>query len=180
VAKTYKTEGIILKRFDYGEADRILIIFSKHYGKLDCLAKGVRKLTSRKRNDIEPFSLTSLFLVSGKDLDLLAETQLINSFASINKDLKTTFLAWQLCELVDRLLPLGQENSRVFEILKQSLSRLATYNFSNDFMKEFKKIILIDLGFGLPINQGESSIDYYIENIIEKKINSKLLLKRIQ
>jgi len=47
-------------------------------------------------------------------------------------------------------------------------------------MKEFKKIILIDLGFGLPINQGESSIDYYIENIIEKKINSKLLLKRIQ
>ena len=59
--RTYKTEGIILKRINFGEADRILTSYTKHFGKISLLAKGVRKITSRKGGNIELFNQTVLF-----------------------------------------------------------------------------------------------------------------------
>jgi len=65
--KTYSSEGIILSRKNYGEADRILTVFSKNYGKVTLLAKGIRKLISKKRGHLEIFSEVKFSAVSGKE-----------------------------------------------------------------------------------------------------------------
>ena len=79
---SFKTEGIILKRMNYGEADRILTIYTLHHGKIRAMAKGVRKLQSRKAGSLELFNHSVLFLIKGKNLDLVTEAQTIDLFKS--------------------------------------------------------------------------------------------------
>ena len=60
--RNFKTEGIIIKRRDYGEADRILTVMTREYGKLKIKAKGVRKITSRRSAHIELLNHTVFYI----------------------------------------------------------------------------------------------------------------------
>jgi len=169
--RTYQTEGIIIKRFNFGEADKILTIFSKHYGKIRALAKGVRKLTSRKAASLELFNLAVIFLVKGKNLDIITEAKIIDSFSSWRKDLKKIAFAYQFCELVDRLTADNQSNRRIFTLLKQSLFALTKKEIDREKLSlNFKKQLLRTTGFGLPDKITNRVLDNHIEKIIEKKV----------
>jgi len=65
MSRSYKAEGIILKRINFSEADKILTIFTKRHGKVRAIAKGVRRLTSRKAGSVELFNQAGLFLLEG-------------------------------------------------------------------------------------------------------------------
>lgn len=179
MGRTYKTEGIIIKRWNYGEADKIITLFSKHYGKMTSLAKGIRKLTSRKASNLDLFNYTALLIAKGKQLDIITETQVINSFQKIKKDLKKVAIAYQVCELVDKLTAERQANYQVFNLLKESFEKLDKEKTKEDFLFLFKKRLLEILGFGLPPNPHELALDSFIEEIIEKKLFTKSLLKKI-
>ena len=58
--RVYATEAVILRRIDFGEADRILTLFTPNYGKVRAVAKGVRRTTSRLAGHLEPFTRTQL------------------------------------------------------------------------------------------------------------------------
>jgi len=169
----YKTEGIILKRTNFGEGDRILTIYTKHYGKIRAIAKGVRKITSRRGGNVEIFNYVSLFLARGKNLDLLSEAAVIDSFKSWRRNLKKVSLAYYFCELVDRLTPDGQANQAVFELLREFLGRLEKDD-SPALTRNFEEKLLEELGFGVPpaLKKTPGSLRGYIETIIERKINS--------
>ncbi|MCJ7793073.1 MAG: DNA repair protein RecO, partial [Candidatus Marinimicrobia bacterium] len=92
--RTRKTEGIILKRSNYGEADRILTIYTKHYGKIKAMAKGVRRITSRKGGNVELFNQATLFLYKGRNLDLLTEVQVTKTFKEWRRNLKKVATAY--------------------------------------------------------------------------------------
>ena len=179
-ARTYKTEGIILKRSNYGEADRILTIFTKHYGKIRVMAKGVRRLTSRKAGSLELFSQAILFLVKGKNLDLITEAQPVNLFKAWRKDLEKVALAYYFCELVDKLTPDNQPHPVVFDLLRQSFLKLKILSGTR-LVREFEEKLLHELGFGVPefLQKTQGSLKSYIESIIEKKLNSLEVLKSL-
>lgn len=178
--RTRKTEGIILKRSNLGEADRILVIYSKHYGKIRAIAKGIRKVTSRKAGSLELFNHTLLFFIKGRNLDLISEAQTINSFKSWRKDLRKICMAYYFCELVDKLTPDEQENRLVFELLKESLDNLEAGG-SLRLIRGFEERLLEELGFGVPpvVRKTPGSLKTYIESIIEKRINSPKILKEL-
>jgi len=191
-AKTYKTEGIILKRTNYGEADRILTIFTKHYGKIRVMAKGVRKLSSRKAGSLELFNQSLLFLVKGKNMDLITEAEVVNLFKNWRKDLNKVALAYYFCELVDKLTPDNQPHPLVFELLRQSFlkrgflpaspARFAARRAggpASRLVREFEEKLLNELGFGVPevLQKTQGSLRFYIESIIEKHLNSPRILK---
>lgn len=88
MSRTYKTEGIILKRINLGEADKIITLYSRHYGKIRCIAKGIRNITSRKGGNLELFNRVAIFLAKGKNLDIITEVQLLDSFSGFRQDLK--------------------------------------------------------------------------------------------
>jgi len=180
MGRTYKTEGIILKRTNFGEADRILTIYTKHYGKIRAIAKGVRKITSRKGGNVEAFNHVSLFLARGRNLDIVTEAEVIESFKSWRKDLKKVGLAFYFCELVDKLTPDGQASRVVFELLQESLGKIDKESLP-ELARSFEERLLEELGFGVPeaLKRRPDSLKGYIESIIEKKINSPKILRRL-
>lgn len=179
---TYKTEGIILKRRNFGEADKILTIFSKHYGKIRAIAKGIRKITSRKAGSLELFNLCKFVFTKGKNLDIISEVEVLNNFSFWRKNLKKVGIAYYFCELVDKLTPEGQVNKAIFELLKNFLLKMEIANESG-FLRSFEEHLLEELGFGIPLEfkKRRGSLKPYIESITEKEIQTpKLLLNKVK
>jgi len=179
MAGVYKTEGIILKRKNFGEADKVLTIFTKHYGKIKVIAKGIRKITSKKAGTLELFNHCKLVLAKGKDLDIITEAQVINNFSSWRKNLNKVGVAWYFCELVDKLTAEEQANKDIFELLKNYLENLNQGN-KPQFIRSFEEHLLNQLGFGIPLRWRRwlGSLKPYIESIAEKEIQTpKMLLK---
>jgi DNA repair protein RecO (recombination protein O) len=180
MGKTFKTEGIILKRSNFGEADRILTIYTKHYGKIRAIAKGVRRVTSRKGGNVELFNQATLFLYKGRNFDLLNEAQVTKTFKNWRKDLKKVAVAYYFAELVDKLTPDEQANPEVFQILSRYLEKIATASLP-ELSRSFEEALLRELGFGVPdhLKKQPGSLKNYIESIIEKKLNSQEIAKKI-
>src|SRR5581483_11158034 len=122
--RNLKTEGIIIKRRNFGEADRILTVFTKDHGKLQLKAKGVRRITSRRSSHTELLNLTSLYLYQGRNMYLLTEAIVVENFSQLKNDLLSVGFAYHICELIDGLCPENQENQKVFDLLKQTLFAL--------------------------------------------------------
>lgn len=177
---SFKTEGIILKRNNFGEADRILTIYTKGRGKIRAIAKGVRKIISRKAGSLELFNHSAIFLAKGKNLDIISEVQTINSFRRWRKNLLSVGLAYYLCELVDKLTPDEQENRSVFNLLRDYLDKIGILP-SLKLVRGFEEGLLAELGFGVPagLRQNPGSLKSYIESIIEKQINTPKILKKL-
>lgn len=173
MGRTRKTEGIILKRSNYGEADRILTIFTKHYGKIKALAKGVRRITSRRGGNVELFNQAVIFLHQGRNFAILTEAQVVNSFKVWRKDLKKVAVAYYFAELVDKLTPEEQPNQAVFRLLSNYLEKIATASLP-ELTRGFEEALLKELGFGVPekLKKQPGSLKTYIESIIEKEILS--------
>lgn len=183
--RAYKTEGVILKRLNYGEADKILTIFTRHYGKIRALAKGVRRITSRKGGNLELFNWVILFLAKGKNLDIVTEAQVKDSFLGFRKDLKKVGVAYYFCELVDKLCPERQKNEKVFYFLIEGLRDLQKkFDDSNHwtaFVRAFEVRLLEELGFW-PRGKSVESLDVtaFIEGIIERELKSRGFLQRLK
>ena len=183
---TYKTEGIVLKRSNYGEADRILTIYTKHYGKIKALAKGVRKVTSRKGGNLELFNHCVLFLAEGRNLDIVTEAQVVNSFSRLKKDLSKTAAAFYLVELVDQLTPDRQVSRQVFDLLVGALGELGANLPAGEarrpelggITQSFEVKLLRLLGFWSD-SIDRRNIKGYIEEIIEKELKSPRLQEKI-
>src|SRR5579859_8022976 len=101
-------EGIVLKRRNIGEADRILTVLTRSFGKMSIKAIGVRKITSKRSSHIEPLNHVILSLYKGKAMPVLTEITTKESFSDIKQDLQKIGFAYHLCELVDGLCPEGQ------------------------------------------------------------------------
>lgn len=177
--RSYKTEGVILKRTNYGEADRILTVFTKHHGKIKILAKGVRRIKSRRGPNVELFNWVVLFLRHGKNFDLLSEAEVKNSFQFLRKDLHRVGLTYQVCELVDRLCPERQENRQVFDLLTGSLQNLSIGDGGKEVIPNFELALLQELGYWPRHKLPPVNVESFIEQILEKKLKTPKFLAQI-
>ena len=166
--RVFKTEGIIIKRKNYGEADRILTVFTRHHGKVKVMAKGVRKIFSRRSSHVELLNLTVLNLHIGKML-ILTEAETLNHFPLLKNNLKKSGLAFYVCELVDGLTAENQENRAVFSLLSQTLSELEEREDDRLIISKFEQQILEILGFWPKDRLFLEDSDGFIEDIMERK-----------
>ncbi len=142
----FKAEGIILKRRDFGEADRILTVFTLQKGKISVLAKGVRRITSRRAGNVELLNRVSMYLYQGKGLPILTEAQSLDTYQELKEDLTLSTYAYHILELVDKLTAENQESPLIYENLIQVLRRLEK-NPRQIFIRAFEAKILTILGF---------------------------------
>lgn len=177
----FSTCGIILKRRNVAETDRILTIFSKEYGRIRVYARGVRRVHSRRSAYLEVFSNTALVLHRGKTWDSVTEATPIHVFPRLRVHLPRVSAAYYICELVDVLLPERQEHRDVYMLLLGTLSALND-TVENDpvvLSEQFALELLRILGYlarDRTIPSGQ--IVPYIERIIEKHIRSHRLLTK--
>ncbi|HXG40610.1 MAG TPA: DNA repair protein RecO, partial [Candidatus Limnocylindrales bacterium] len=101
-ARVYVTDAIVLSRFPYGEADRILTLITPEHGKLKAIAKGVRRPTSRLGGSLEPFAELRLALARGRTFDVVTGVAVGRAFLRLRDSLEGTATAWYLAELAER------------------------------------------------------------------------------
>lgn len=142
----FKTEGIILKRRNFGEADRILTVFTPSKGKISVLAKGVRRIKSRRAGNVELLNRAVMYLYQSKGMPILTEAQTLASFQKIKEDLTLSTYAYHLIELVDKLTAENQENRILYEHLVEVLKRLERKP-RQILIRAFEAKILSNLGF---------------------------------
>ena len=176
--RTYFSEGIVLARRNYSEADRILVIYTKKYGKLSLIAKGVRKLKSRKRGSLQVFSHIKFSAARGKNLDIVTEAELIDSFPQIRKNIKKVSVAYFFVETVGRLTKDEQKNIELFNFLLIYLKQLTITSKFKSLRNKFTNDILVLLGFW-PRNKKLINPDAKLEEIVERKMNSVRVGKKI-
>jgi len=124
---SYRTQAIVLGHIEYGEADRIIKLFTAEKGKITAIAKGVRKIRSRKAGHLEPFTRTNLFLAKGRNLDIITQAETLDSFIGLREDLQRLALASYVVEVVDRFTYEEGQNIGIFRLLANTLSRLETH-----------------------------------------------------
>jgi DNA repair protein RecO (recombination protein O) len=109
---------------DYGEADRILTVFTREQGKVRAIAKGVRRVTSRLAGHLEPFTLIDMLLASGRELDVVSQADTVAAFRRVRENVMVTTHAYYLCELTDLLTEDRQANFALFSALVQAFAAL--------------------------------------------------------
>ena len=182
--KTYKVEAVVLSRRNLAEADKLITIFTRQYGKKLVLAKGVRKITSRRAPYLEPFSHIFLVLHQGRTFDYVSEVTPIASYALIRDRLFRLSLGMIVLELVERLTAENQESQIIFRQLLNFINLLNSRDTNRlqveQTIREFKKFLLIELGF---IRQDSTNnrnfIDQKIAELIQTKLKSSQLLTKI-
>jgi DNA repair protein RecO (recombination protein O) len=124
--RSFRVDAVVLRHNDYGEADRMLTLYTRQLGKARALAKGARKIASRKAGHIEPFTHVRLQLAKGKDMLLITQADTVDAYLALRDDLILTSQAAYVLELLDRFsYEDSTENSSTFRLLTDTLTRLA-------------------------------------------------------
>jgi DNA repair protein RecO (recombination protein O) len=123
--RQYRTEAIVLKRSDFGEADRILTLYTPERGKVRVVAKGVRRITSRKAGHVELFVRSRLMLHKGRDLDIVAQAESVETFRALREDLRRAACAYFAAELLDGFTSEGEEQAGIYDLVVETLRRLS-------------------------------------------------------
>jgi len=115
--RNYQAEAIIIKKTKLGEADRILTLYTPHLGKIQAVAKGVRRPRSKLSGHLELLTYSLVSLARGKNLDTITGSQTINSFLPLKSDLELTSYALYITELVNQFTADHIENYPLFCLL---------------------------------------------------------------
>jgi len=120
-----RVEAVVLRHSDWGEADRLLTLFTLESGKLRAIAKGARKLRSRKAGHLEPFTRVALLLARGRDLWIVTQAQTVDAYLPLRDNLERTGYAAYIVELLDRFTGEEGPNHMLFRLLTDTLQRIS-------------------------------------------------------
>lgn len=121
-----QSEGFILRTSNIGEQDKIVVFFSKDHGILKGVAKGARKFDNRFGSSLEPLTYVRLFYYEkeGKELVTISNSDLLESFFEIQKDLKTSYTLSYFAELIEEFFPAMSRDDVLFRLLHSTLLSL--------------------------------------------------------
>ena len=146
--RSFRVEAVVLRHHDYGEADRLLTLYTRQLGKTRVLAKGARKIASRKAGHIEPFTQVKLQLARGRDMLLVTQADTVDAYLPLREDLILTSQASYVLELLDRFTYVDEtENPSTFRLLTDTLARLASNDDPWLVIRYYEMRLLDLLGF---------------------------------
>lgn len=144
--RIYRTEALIVRRRDFSEADRLLVIATP-IGKRHVIAKGVRKTTSRIAGHIELFTHTRLLLAIGRNLDIITQSQVLNSFPTLHADLTRLGCAYYVTDLYDAFTHDAEENPALFRLLMHTFAALDTSHQLDLVLRAYELRFLHSVGY---------------------------------
>jgi DNA repair protein RecO (recombination protein O) len=121
---TYSADAIVLRRLDYGEADRILTLLTREYGKLAAIAKGARRARAKNGSTLDLFCRSQMMLAKGRNLDVVAQAERRGDVRHISGDLQRTAYACLVAEVVDKVLEDRHPVDDIFDLVVVTLARL--------------------------------------------------------
>ncbi len=124
----YRDQGIVLRTWRLGEADRIVNLLTERHGKVRAVVKGVRKTKSRFGARLEPLVHVSLLFYEGRELDIVTQAEVVELFRPVREDLGRLAKASSLLEATDQLAQERHANPRLFVMLLGALRALSAHD----------------------------------------------------
>ncbi len=130
-------QGIVLRSFPFGEADKVVVLLSPNNGKLRTVAKGIRKTKSRFGGRLETFSHVDLVLYEGRNLDTITQVEMIEAFHALRSDLDRVVSAGAMVEVADAVAQENETSVRLFLLLQRGLRALDASPAHPDLITSF-------------------------------------------
>jgi DNA repair protein RecO (recombination protein O) len=142
--RSIRTEAVVLRHSDWGEADRLLWLYSRELGKVRAIGKGLRKPRSRKAGHLEPFTRVVLQMARGRDMWIITQVDTVDAYLPLKEELFRMGYASYVVELLDRFTYEEGENQALYRLLIETLSRLSRE--SDPFLPvRYYEVRLLDL-----------------------------------
>lgn len=145
--RSLRVEAVVLRHVNYGEADRMLTLYTRDQGKLRAIAKGIRKIKSRKAGHLEPFSRITLQLSRGHDLFIITQAETIEGYTNIRENLELTGYTAVVIEMIDRFTFEAEENRAIYHLLAETMARLDRGDEPFITVRYFEIHLLESLGY---------------------------------
>lgn len=145
--RSFRVEAVVLRHMDWGEADRLLWLFTRELGKLRVVAKGVRKLHSRKAGHLEPFTRVSIQLARGREMMIVTQAEALDTCPLLRDDLLRMGYASYVVELLDRFTYEEGQNIPMYHLLADTLARLCSETDYSLVVRYYEVRLLDLLGF---------------------------------
>jgi DNA repair protein RecO (recombination protein O) len=142
--RNYQTEAIIIKKIKLGEADRILTLYTPNLGKIQAVAKGVRRPRSKMAGHLELLTHSLVSLARGRNLDTVTGSQTIDGFLPLKSDLELTSYALYIVELTEQFTADHDENQPLFELLLKTMHCLCQET-NRELTLRYFELRLLDL-----------------------------------
>jgi len=136
-----------LRRADFGEADRLLTILTPGMGKLRVLAKGARKITSRKAGHVELFTRVKLLLAQGRTFDIVSQAETVEPHRPLREELQRGMMAHYFAELVEQFAQEDNEDAPLYETLAEGLMWLSECKHISLAARAFEMRLLTLAGY---------------------------------
>ncbi|MBP9817782.1 DNA repair protein RecO [Candidatus Shapirobacteria bacterium] len=178
--------GIVLKKTGLNEADYLLTLLTEDYGKITCLAKGVKNIKSHRLGSLQIGNVIKYSTYSKNNYSWLSESITIFPFLQTEKSLTQLNLLFYILEIINLFIAEDQNIDGIYPVVEKLIKAISLNRFGDLITQE---IALIDtLGFGTPpeIHSAHESNDLpatqklikqYLESIIEKPLQSSKLFK---
>jgi DNA repair protein RecO (recombination protein O) len=144
---TIRVDCVVLRHSNWGEADRLLGLYTREHGKVRALAKGARKTRSRKAGHLEPFTRVALMLARGRDMWIVTQAETIDAYLPLRESLMLTGYAAYVIELLDRFTYEEGENRALYTLVVDTLERLAAQKDVFTVVRYYEMRLLDLLGF---------------------------------
>jgi DNA repair protein RecO (recombination protein O) len=146
--RSVRVHAIVLRHADWGETDRLVTLYTREQGKLRAVAKGARKVTSRKAGHLEPFTHVKLQLARGRSLFIVTQADTVEAYLPLRETLVMTGTASYVVELLDRFVYEDEgANPTLFRLLAETLKRLADGEDAWLAVRYYEMRLLDFLGF---------------------------------
>jgi len=133
-----QSEAFVLRTFNTGEQDKIVVLFSRDFGLFRGIAKGARKFANRFGSSLEPMSYVKVFYYEKeiKELVTISNCDLLESFFDIQKDLDISLTLSYFSELIEEFSPARSKDDTLFRLLLSTLQALKTWT-SPEFLSAY-------------------------------------------
>jgi len=145
--RVYTTPAIVLRQRKLGEADKIVTLYTARFGKVDAVAKGVRKARSRMAGHVEPLTHANFQLAKGKSLDVVTQVETAEPFQALRDDLDRLSRALYACELLDKFTELREEHTDLYRLLLDTLRRIESCDDYDTPVRFYEMALLDVLGY---------------------------------
>jgi DNA repair protein RecO (recombination protein O) len=151
--RNYHTEAIIIKKTRLGEADRILTLYTPDFGKIQGVAKGVRRPRSKLAGHLELLTHSRINLARGRNIDTITGSQTITSFLPLKNDLWLTSYGLYVIELVNQFTADDIDNRPLFQLLLETLQNLCQEGDKDLALRYFEIHLLQEVGYRPQLQQ---------------------------
>ena len=145
--REYQTPAIIIRKTKLGEADRILTLYTPDLGKIDAVAKGVRRPKSKMAGHLELLTYSQITLARGRSLDIITGSQTIESFLPLKNDLWLMSYGLYVIELTNQFTAANVSDEALFELLLNTLRNLCQSDNREMLVRYFELHLLQESGY---------------------------------